>query len=78
MGNTNTRINNTYYAIYFYILLLNIHSTIKEIKMKHTYFEKCNQIIDEIIRLRNKLSIKELSDSEKAKINEILETIIKV
>ena len=46
--------------------------------MKNTYFEKCNQIIDEIIRLRNKSSIKELSNSEKAKINEVLETIIKV
>lgn len=44
--------------------------------MKNTYFEKCNQIIDEIIRLRNKSSIKELSNSEKAKINEVLETII--
>ena len=46
--------------------------------MKNTYFEKCNQIIDEIIRLRNKSSIKELSNIEKAKINEVLETIIKV
>ena len=45
--------------------------------MKNTYFEKCNQIIDEIIKLRNKSSIKELSNSEKAKINEVLETILK-
>ena len=44
--------------------------------MKNTYFKKCNQIIDEVIRLRNKSSFKELSNSEKAKINAVLETII--
>ena len=43
----------------------------------NTYFSQCNQIIDEIIKLRNKASVTKLSDYEKAKIDEILKIIVK-